>query len=54
MTTPCALCAGLCPVGLYTLPTRDHSRRTVCAGCYVAVETDPQRKVDAGIVNGRT
>jgi hypothetical protein len=38
----CPLCDHPCKRGLYTLQTRDGSRRSVCAGCWVAVATEPR------------
>jgi hypothetical protein len=37
----CPLCDHPCKPGIYTLQIRDGSRRSVCASCWVAVETDP-------------
>lgn len=38
----CPLCEHPCKHGLYTVQIRDGSRRSVCAGCWVSVATDPE------------
>jgi hypothetical protein len=51
-TAVCRLCRGPCVDHLFTLPTCRGERVTICPSCYVCVERDPQRAVDAGYTNG--
>lgn len=46
----CPLCQHPCKPDLFTLPSRDASRRSVCAGCWVSVARDLDR--DVGLVGG--